>query len=70
VLIKIFGRKEDEISGQFRTLNKEGDLHSSPDIVRAVKSRACGQDGEMRNIYKILVQKCIGKHLLGRARRK
>jgi hypothetical protein len=47
-------------------------LHSSPNIIRVLKSRKIrwsGQAshiGEMRNVYKILIEKCDGKRPLGR----
>ena len=41
VLRRIFGRKRDEVTGEWRKLHNEelNDLYSSPNIVRAVKSR-------------------------------
>ena len=41
VLRKIFGPKSDEVTGEWRKLNNEKltELCSSPDIMRAVKSR-------------------------------
>jgi hypothetical protein len=41
VLIKIFGPKRDEVTGEWRKLhNKElRDLYSSPSIIRIIKSR-------------------------------
>jgi hypothetical protein len=41
VLRRIFGLKRDEVTGEWRRLhNKElYDLHSSPNIIRVIKSR-------------------------------
>jgi hypothetical protein len=41
VLRRIFGPKRDEVTGEWRKLNKEdfNDLYSSPNIVRVIKSR-------------------------------
>jgi hypothetical protein len=41
VLRRIFGQKRDEVTGEWRKLNKEElrDLYSSPSIIRIIKSR-------------------------------
>jgi len=41
VLRRIFGPKRDEVTGEWRKLHNEqlNDLHSSPNIVRVIKSR-------------------------------
>jgi hypothetical protein len=41
VLIRIYGPKRDEVTGDWRKLNNEelNDLYSSPSIVRVIKSR-------------------------------
>jgi len=41
VLRRKFGRKRDEVTGEWRKLHKEelNDLHCSPYIVRVIKSR-------------------------------
>ena len=41
VLLSIFGPKRDELTGEWRKLHVEdlNDLFSSPNIVRAIKSR-------------------------------
>ena len=41
VLRRIFGRKRDEITGEWRRLHNEelNDLYTSPNIVRVIKSR-------------------------------
>jgi len=40
VLRRIFGAKRDEVTGEWRKLHHEepNDLHSSPNIVRVIKS--------------------------------
>jgi hypothetical protein len=41
MLRRIFGRKREEVTGEWRKLHNEElhDLYSSPDIVRVIKSR-------------------------------
>jgi hypothetical protein len=41
VFRKIFGPKKDEVTGDWRKLHNEGlhNLHSSPNIIRMIKSR-------------------------------
>jgi hypothetical protein len=41
VLRRIFGRKKDEVTGEWRKLHNEErrDLYSSPSIIRIIKSR-------------------------------
>ena len=41
MLRRIFGPMRDEVTGKWRRLHKEelNDLHSSPNIVRVIKSR-------------------------------
>ena len=41
VLRRIFGTKRDEVIGEWRKLHSEelNDVYSSPNIVRAIKSR-------------------------------
>jgi hypothetical protein len=40
VLRRIFGQKKDEVTGEWRKLHDEDlhDLHSSPSIIKTVKS--------------------------------
>jgi hypothetical protein len=75
-LRRIFGPKREEVAGGWRRLHNEElhNLHTSPDIIRVIKSRrmrwaghiACM--GKMRNAYNILVGKPEGKRPLGRPR--
>jgi hypothetical protein len=78
VLRRIFGRKRDEVTGEWRKLNS-GELHklySSPDIIRQMKSRRMrwaghvARMGEGRNVYRVLVGKPEGRRQLGRLRRR
>jgi hypothetical protein len=62
VLRRIFEPKRDEVTGGWRKLYNEElhSLHSSPDIIRFMKSGKMKWAGhlarrEMRNAYKILV---------------
>jgi len=78
VLRRIFGPRRDEVTGEWRRLHNEelNDLHSSPNIVRVIKSRrmrwvghvAC--IGEERGVYRVLVGKPEGRRPLGRPRRR
>jgi hypothetical protein len=74
VLRRIFGRKRDEVMGEWRKLHNEelNGLYSLPNIVRVTKSRrmrwawhvACM--GEGRGVYSVLVGKPEEKRPLGR----
>ena len=76
VLMRIFGPRRDEVTGEWRRLHNEelNGLYSSPNIVRAIKSGriiwaayvAC--IGEERGVYRFLVGKPEGKRPLGRPR--
>jgi hypothetical protein len=65
VLRRIFGPKSDEVTGEWRRLhNKElYALYSSPNIIRAIKSRRLGLEGHVarmeksRGAYRVLVGK-------------
>ena len=49
MLRKIFGPKRDEVTGQWRRLHDEElyDLHSSPNIIRLIKSRRMRWEGHV-----------------------
>jgi hypothetical protein len=78
VLRRIFGPKRDEVTGEWRRLHNEelNDLYSSPNIIRAIKSRLmrwAGQVARMeegRVAYRILVGRPEGMRPLGRPRRR
>ena len=78
VLRRIFGRRSDELTGEWRRLHNEelNDLKSSPNIVRVLKSRRMrwaghvARMGEDRGVYRVLVGKPEGKRPLGRLRRR
>jgi hypothetical protein len=78
VLRRIFGRKRDEMAGEWGKLHNEElhNLYSSPDIIRQVKSMrmSCAghvaRMGEERKVYKVLVGKPEGKRPLGTPRRR
>jgi hypothetical protein len=77
-LRRIFGSKRDEVMGEWRKFHKEElhNLHSSPDIIRQVKSRRMRWAGHVarmggeRKVYKVLVVNPEGKRPLGRPRRR
>jgi len=77
-LKRIFGPKRDDVTGEWRILHNEelNDLCSSPNIVRAIKSRRMrrvghvAQMGERRGVYRVLMGKPEGKRPLGRPRRR
>jgi len=78
VLRRIFVRRRDEVTGEWRRLHNEelNDLYSSPIIVWVIKSRRTRWDGhvarmgEERGVYRFLVGKPEGRRPLGRCRRK
>jgi hypothetical protein len=78
VLRRIFGPKRDEVTGEWRRIhNKElYALHSSPNIIRVMKSRRLRWAGhvarmrERRGSYRALVGKPEGRRPLGRPRRR
>jgi hypothetical protein len=78
VLRRIFGPKTDKVTGFWRKLHNEDlhNLHSSPDIIRMIKSRRMigaghvARMGEKRNACRILLGKSEGKRPLGRPRRR
>jgi hypothetical protein len=74
---RIFEPKRDEVPGGWRKLHNElHNLHSSPSIIRVIKSRRMrwaghvARIGEKRNAYTILVGTPEGKRPLGRPRRR
>jgi len=77
VLRRIFGRRIDEVTGDWRRLHNEelNDLYSSPNIVWVIKSRTMSwaghvaRMGEERGVYRVLMGKSEGKRPLGRPRR-
>jgi hypothetical protein len=77
VLMRIFGPKRDEITGERRRLhNKLYAFSFSPDIIRVIKSRRLRWEGhvarmgESRGACRGLVGKPEGSRLLGRPRRR
>ena len=78
VLRGIFGSRRDEVTGEWRRVHNEelNDLHSSPNIVRVIKSKRMrwaghvAHMGEDRGAYSFLVGKPEGKSPLGRPRRR
>jgi hypothetical protein len=77
VLRRIFGPNRYEVIGELRKLNNEelNDLYSSPNIVRAIKSRISwarhvARMGEERDVYRVLVGKPEGKRPLEKPRRR
>jgi hypothetical protein len=76
VLRKIFGPKRDEVIGDWRRLHNGelNDLHTSPNIIRVIKSRRMrwaghvAHMGEGRRAYRILVGRPDGRRPLGRPR--
>jgi hypothetical protein len=71
-LWRIFGPKRDKVTGKWRKLHNEElyDLHSSPCIVRVIKSRRMGWAGHVARIgeYRVLLGKPEGKRPLERPR--
>jgi hypothetical protein len=78
VLKRIFGRKRDEVTGEWRKLHNEElhDLYSLQSIIRIIKARTVrwaghtARMGEKRNTYRLLVGKPEGRRPLGRPRRR
>jgi hypothetical protein len=74
VLRRIFGPKRVAVTGEWRKFHNDElrDLHSSPSIIRIIKSRRMSwaghvaRMGEKRNAYMLLVGNPEGKRPLGR----
>jgi len=74
VLRRTFGPKRDEVTGERWKLHNDklNGLHSSPIIVRVIKSRRIrwtgyvARMGEKRGVYRVLVGKPDGRRPLGR----
>jgi hypothetical protein len=73
VLRRIFGPKRDGVTGVWRKLHNEElhNLHSSPSIIRIIKSRRMrwaghvARMGEKRDVY-VLCRKARGKETTGK----
>ena len=78
MVLRIFGPRRDEVTGELRRLHNEelNDLSFSPNIVRVIISRRMrwtghvARMGEERGVYRVLVGKPEGKRPLGRPRRR
>jgi len=68
-MLRIFGPRRDEVTGEWRRLNKEelNDLYFSPNMVRVIKSRRMrraghvARMGEERGVYRVLLGKPEGR---------
>ena len=76
VLMRVFGPKRDEVTGEWRKLHNEElrDLYSLPNIVQVVKSRRwaghVARMGKGRCVHRVLVGKPERKRPLWRPRRR
>jgi len=76
VLRRIFGPKEDDVTGEWRKLHNEefNDLYSSPNIVRVMKAKRIrwaghvARMGKWRGAYRVLVGETEGERLRQRPR--
>ena len=74
MLRRVFGPKGDEVTGEWRKIHNEGlcDLYSSPNIIRAIKSRRIRwagrvvRTGESIGAYRVCVRRFERKKPLGR----
>jgi hypothetical protein len=72
VLRRIFGRKRDEVTREWRKLHNEElyDLYCSPNIFHVIKSRRMRwarhvvRMGDWRGVYRVFVMKPEGKNHL------
>jgi hypothetical protein len=63
MVLRIYGPKRDEVTGEWRKLHEEelNDLYCSPDIVRVINSRRMrwaghvARMGERRGLYRVSV---------------
>jgi hypothetical protein len=77
-VLRIFGPKRDEVTGEWRKSHNEelNNRYSSPNIVRVIKSSTLrwtghvARMGEGRGVYKVMVGKPEGRRPLGRPRRR
>jgi len=62
VLRRIFGPKRDEVTQEWRNLHNEElkDLHSSPNIVRVIKSRRMRWTGHVARMAERRGEECTG----------
>jgi hypothetical protein len=77
MLMRIFGHKRDEVTGEWRKLHNEelNDLCSSPSIwvIRPRRLSLAGHVARMwekSGVYRVFVGKSEGKRPLGRRRRR
>jgi hypothetical protein len=71
-LRKVFGPKEDEVTGKWKILHNEDfyGLYSSPNIFRVIKQRRMrwaghvARRGDRRSAYRVLVKRSEGQGLL------
>ena len=63
VLRRIFGRKRDEVTGEWRKLHNEelNDLYSSSNTVREIKSRIMRWTWHVARIGERTIQGLVGK---------
>ena len=77
-VLRIFGTKRDEVTGNWRKLHNEelNDMYCSRSIARVIKWRKVrwaghvARMGERRGVYRVLVGEAEGKSPLGRPRRR
>jgi hypothetical protein len=76
MLRKTFGRRGTKQQGEWRRLHNEEfyDPYSSPNVIRMIKPRRMGKgrhkapSGERRDMYRVLIEKRVGKRPLGKLR--